>query len=87
MLNLLWPQVHAIFGYTLILAGVTRMIEVCFLPFATLAPGSLEDNDSEHTLAASQAPHSTLRTRSMGTRAFRHLPPFVGLVPNISDGS
>ncbi|KIM68221.1 hypothetical protein SCLCIDRAFT_106492 [Scleroderma citrinum Foug A] len=70
-------KVHAIFGYTLILAGVTRLIEVCFLPSAALTPGSLEDNDSEHTLAPTQAPHGALRTQVAATRAFRHLPPFL----------
>jgi len=65
------------FGYTLILAGVTRLVEVCFLPSAALTPGSLEDNDSEHTLAPTQTPHGAPRTQVMATRAFRHLPPFV----------
>jgi hypothetical protein len=65
-------RVHAVFGYTLMLAGVTRLIEVCFVaPSYTHAEG-VEDNRSDHTLADG----SESGPASKG-RAFRHLPPFV----------
>ncbi|KAL4072852.1 hypothetical protein V8B97DRAFT_1869646 [Scleroderma yunnanense] len=70
-------KVHAIFGYTLISAGLTRIIEVCFLPIAVSAPGLLDDNDSEHTLTPTQTARGASRPQRMTTRAFRHLPPFL----------
>lgn len=74
---MLSTKVHAVFGYTLILAGVTRMIEVCFLPATPYTPGSSEDNDSEHTLSPSQAAQGIARSQVMTARAFHHLPPFL----------
>jgi hypothetical protein len=72
---MLSTKVHAMFGYTLMSAGLTRMIEVCFVApsFAPAgADGVEDDRSSDHTLAdgaaASAAPKG---------RAFRHLPPFV----------
>jgi hypothetical protein len=74
---MLSTKVHALFGYTLMLAGLTRMIEVCFVAPSHGAPaagdaGIMEDDrSSDHTLAdgsAAAAPKG---------RAFRHLPPFV----------
>lgn len=49
-------RVHAIFGYTLELAGVTRIIEICFFvpTFASRnTSGSVvpDDTNSDHTLA------------------------------------
>ncbi|KAG6330609.1 hypothetical protein ID866_8482 [Astraeus odoratus] len=70
-------KVHASFGYTLILAGVTRIIEVCFLSTFVLHPGVLDDNDSEHTLSSNQISHETIRSQVTAARAFRHLPPFL----------
>ncbi|KAI6013574.1 hypothetical protein EDC04DRAFT_2757905 [Pisolithus marmoratus] len=74
---MLSTKVHAAFGYTLILAGVTRMIEVCFLPTTVHIPGSLDDNDSEHTLSPPQGAQGIVRSQVMASRAFRHLPPFL----------
>ncbi|KAI6006670.1 hypothetical protein F5J12DRAFT_768915 [Pisolithus orientalis] len=71
---MLSTKVHAVFGYTLILAGVTRMIEICFLPATLHTAGSLEDNDSEHTLSPSQG---VVTSQIIAARAFRHLPPFL----------
>lgn len=65
-------RVHAVFGYTLMLAGVTRLVEVCFVaPSYTHAEG-VEDNRSDHTLADGTDSGSASKGR-----AFRHLPPFV----------
>jgi hypothetical protein len=74
---MLSTKVHALFGYTLMLAGLARMIEVCFVA-PSYAPtgggdGMEDDRSSDHTLADSSlaAPKG---------RAFRHLPPFVSHV-------
>lgn len=67
------------FGYTLILAGFARIIEVCFLPASAFGPEPLGDNDTEHTLSPSQTQHIGTRSHTVGIRAFRHLPPFVSL--------
>lgn len=63
-------------GYTLMLAGVTRIIEVSFIvpKFLPLDPSAGDDNNSEHTLAA-DAPSSTPLWQA--AKSFRHLPPFV----------
>ncbi|TFY82125.1 hypothetical protein EWM64_g1890 [Hericium alpestre] len=69
-------KVHSLFGYTLMLAGVTRIIEVCFVMPKFAPPGTIEngdDNQSEHTLADGSGRDET---PSKG-RAFRHLPPFL----------
>ncbi|KAH9964406.1 hypothetical protein BJV74DRAFT_870509 [Russula compacta] len=68
-------KVHAMFGHTLELAGVTRLIEVCFVaPSYTPADG-VEDDRSDHTLADGAG------TEAAGAvpkgRTFRHLPPFL----------
>lgn len=69
---MLSTRVHAVFGYTLMLAGVTRLVEVCFVaPSYTHADG-VEDNRSDHTLA-----DGTDSASASKGRAFRHLPPFV----------
>lgn len=50
-------RVHALFGYTLGLAGVTRIIEICFFvpTFANSGVGGSalvpDDSNSDHTLA------------------------------------
>jgi len=76
-------KVHATFGRTLMLAGVTRIIEICV--FAPKLSGDVDDDSkSDHTLNAtieSGSYHSTYR-------AFRHLPPFVSthqFFPNLSN--
>jgi hypothetical protein len=72
-------KVHAVFGYTLMLAGLTRLIEVCFVsPSYTPADG-VEDDRSDHTLAD----FAESGAASKG-RAFRHLPPFVSIICQIS---
>jgi hypothetical protein len=74
---MLSTKVHSMFGYSLMLAGFARILEVCFIP---LPPSPLsetpasDDNDSEHTLAPS-APKDAAKPNA--ARAFRHLPPFL----------
>ncbi len=72
-------RVHAIFGYTLIMAGVTRIIEVCF--FADVSTADDDDTNSEHTLAdGTQTPIPTAEgntAKAGAARAFRHLPAYV----------
>lgn len=71
-------QVHAIFGYTLMSAGLARIIEVSFIvpKFAPLdGPATDGDNHSEHTLADSGKEDGT--GIAGAAKTFRHLPPFV----------
>ncbi|KAG1801733.1 uncharacterized protein BJ212DRAFT_1487625 [Suillus subaureus] len=53
---MLSTKVHSMFGYSLMLAGFARILEVCFIslppsPLSETPP--LDDSDSEHTLAPS----------------------------------
>ncbi|KAJ3551229.1 hypothetical protein NM688_g4825 [Phlebia brevispora] len=69
-------NVHAMVGYTLMMAGVTRIIEVCFIaPKYTPLPETAvaDDNRSEHTLTDNTSNASAWQT----SKAFRHLPPFL----------
>ncbi|KAH9169467.1 hypothetical protein EDB89DRAFT_1985193 [Lactarius sanguifluus] len=67
-------KVHGVFGYTLMLAGLTRLAEVCFVaPSYTPADG-VEDDRSEHTLADGAGAESGAASKG---RPFRHLPPFL----------
>jgi hypothetical protein len=85
---MLSTKVHAVFGYTLMLAGLARLIEVCFVaPSYAPAPavdGVEDDRSSDHTLADGAALASG-GTESKG-RAFRHLPPFVSVIVIINFG-
>jgi hypothetical protein len=74
-------KVHTAFGNILMLAGVTRIIEICFVTTKTAAEVLDGDAHSDHTLAS---PGSGLGYSENGdsgkaaaARAFRHLPPFV----------
>lgn len=68
------------FGYTLMTAGLARMIEICFLPAfpspSTPQPPTDDDNNSDHTLH--EEPIHGKKEKSV--RAFRHIPPFVRMV-------
>ena len=64
-------KVHAVFGYTLMLAGLTRLIEVCFI--APSPMDGVDDDRSDHTLADGTGPEAV----APKGRTFRHLPPFV----------
>lgn len=69
------------FGYTLTLAGVARIIEVCyFVPkysrnITSIGPGG---SSSEHTLHELDPISQAKEEKSAASVAFRHLPPFVG---------
>lgn len=59
------------------LAGVTRIIEICF--FSQKQSGEADDdNRSDHTLNSS-GPQNSTENGSTASRAFRHLPPFVSI--------
>ena len=77
------PQVHSIFGYTLMTAALARIIEVCFIvpKYAPLEEG---DAHSEHTLAEGSKDEGSV-TATAG-RAFRHLPSFVRILPEFRTG-
>lgn len=66
-------KVHATFGNTLMLAGVTRIIEICFIvPRYTPEPTG-DDAHSEHTLADGSSAAAT----AQAVKTFRHLPPLL----------
>lgn len=65
-------KVHAVFGYTLMLAGLTRLIEVCFIVPSYAPMDGVEDDRSDHTLADGTGPEAFPKGR-----AFRHMPPFL----------
>ncbi|KAF9446891.1 hypothetical protein P691DRAFT_803284 [Macrolepiota fuliginosa MF-IS2] len=71
-------KVHATFGHTLMLAGVTRIVEICFFAPKT-TPDSDDDNRSDHTLDATGPQNQSMESGhpSAAARAFRHLPPFL----------
>jgi hypothetical protein len=71
--------VHAMFGYTLMLAGLARIIEiVAFMPsYATPETAASGDSASEHTLDGSSTPSGKESVRELGGKSFRHLPPFL----------
>ncbi len=69
-------KVHAVFGYTLMLAGLTRLIEVCFVAPSYTPVDGVEDDSSEHTLADGTGAESGVVSKG---RAFRHLTPFVSI--------
>ena len=67
-------QVHGAFGHTLMLAGLTRIIEICFFAPSYSPEVPLDDsNQSVHTLGESYSSSGKVAA----SRAFRHLPPFV----------
>lgn len=66
------------FGYTLILAGVARLIEICFVaPKYTQDTAAMGDGHSERTLDADANRDDLSGSTSSPSRAFRHLPSFV----------
>lgn len=68
-------KVHATFGHTLMLAGLARIIEICFVSPTEVSDG---DSHSEHTLADTGLNSVNGDSpKAAAARAFRHLPPFV----------
>jgi hypothetical protein len=71
--SLILTKVHAVFGYTLMLAGLARLLEACFVaPSYAPAADGVDDSGSDHTLA--DGAETVAATKG---RVFRHLPPFV----------
>lgn len=71
---MLSTKVHAIFGYTLMSAGLARIIELCFVAPKYTQDGADGDAHSERTVDASRDDNNGVTSPS---RAFRHLPPFL----------
>ncbi|KAH9940736.1 uncharacterized protein BXZ73DRAFT_98566 [Epithele typhae] len=74
---MLSTKVHSIFGYTLMSAGVTRIIEVCFVAPKYTQDLSEGDGHSEHTLDGTHYDSTPASSTQNPMRAFRHLPPFL----------
>jgi len=73
-------KIHATFGQTLILAGVARIVEICFIGTKP-APDILDgDCHSERTFAVYWSTSSGDGPKALATRAFCHLPPFVCII-------
>ncbi|TFK48450.1 hypothetical protein OE88DRAFT_1684485 [Heliocybe sulcata] len=80
-------KVHSTFGRTLMLAGVTRIIEICFIPSKISNPASEMEGDShsEHTLGEDESNGGDYTggffAKGSGPakagKAFRHFPPFL----------
>ncbi|GLB41596.1 putative protein of unknown function (Ytp1) [Lyophyllum shimeji] len=80
---MLSTKVHSVFGYTLMLAGFARIIEICFFVPNFMPDAADDDNTSDHTLAE-RSPRFQTRPdissesgKAAASRAFRHLPPFL----------
>jgi hypothetical protein len=65
-------MVHTVFGYTLALAGIARIMEVCFIAHKDTTP-SLWGDDADDTVLRGSPTSSGISP----LRAFRYLPPFV----------
>ncbi|KAF9650068.1 hypothetical protein BDM02DRAFT_3155048 [Thelephora ganbajun] len=63
-------MVHTMFGYTLAVAGITRIIEVCFIAHKDTTPSPWEEDVNDTT------PRQTPSSGISPLRAFRYLPPF-----------
>ena len=77
-------KVHSAFGDVLMLGGLTRIIEICFVvPSMDKEAPPIADSDrhSEQTLTG---PNTVVENPRISiVQAFRHLPPFVSVVVNI----
>jgi len=86
---MLSTKVHAMFGYTVMLAGLTRIMEVCFFSAPCKSAEVLaDDNNSDHTLAEPSPRYpptsryvppdtSSDSGKIAAAKAFRHLPAFL----------
>jgi hypothetical protein len=85
---MLSTKVHAMFGVTLMLAGVTRIMEVCFFSAPSKAADTVDDDsNSDHTLAEPSprypstsryaVPDASGDPKVAAAKAFRHLPAFL----------
>jgi hypothetical protein len=63
------------------LAGLARIVEICFIAPTEVPGEGQEDSNSEHTLTESprySAPFFAAGSpKASASKAFRHLPPFV----------
>ena len=72
-------QVHGMFGKTLMLAALTRIVEVCYFVPSYSDPVTAADT-SEDVFPDGTPLSTTLSPRS-GAEAWQHLPPFVSPFP------
>ncbi|KAJ3514156.1 hypothetical protein NLJ89_g2530 [Agrocybe chaxingu] len=70
-------KVHAMFGHTLMLAGVTRTLEVCYFAPSYASDHTDDDTTSEHTLADGTNARNTSSVKAAASRSFRYLTPFL----------
>lgn len=64
-------MVHTVFGFTLAIAGMTRIVEVCFIAHKDTTPSPWRDD-------ADTIPRNSPTNSGISPlRAFRYLPPFV----------
>lgn len=60
------------FGYALMLAGLARIIEICFMSTR------VDDNENEHTFMSPMDVHSgEAKSKAKAAHAFRHFFPFM----------
>jgi len=76
---MLSTKVHAMFGRMLMLAGITRIIEVCYFVPTYVSDGADDDSTSEHTLADGTNPRSAFSGKSLAAKSFSYLTPFVSM--------
>lgn len=71
-------QVHGMFGKTLMLAALTRIVEVCyFVPSYSALADPVAAADTSEDVFPDGAPLSTTLSPRSGAEAWQHLPPFV----------
>ena len=65
-------MVHTVFGFTLAVAGIARIVEVCFIAHKDTTPSPWGDDAND------MVPRNTPTSGGVSPlRAFRYLPPFV----------
>ncbi|KIM44448.1 hypothetical protein M413DRAFT_442429 [Hebeloma cylindrosporum] len=74
---IIFLTVHAVFGHTLMLAGFTRILEVCFFSPSYASEAPADDNTSEHTVAEGIHSRSALTGKAAAARSFSYLTPFL----------
>ncbi|KAH9479323.1 Protein YTP1 [Psilocybe cubensis] len=74
---MLSTKVHAMFGSALMLAGVTRIVEVCYFVPTYAGEGAEDDAHSEHTLADGVNTRTSSTSRTVAARSFQYLTPFL----------
>jgi len=78
---MLSTKIHATFGNTLMLAGVARIVEICFVPNQPAEVSGAGDRGNDYTLSDPGPDLGYVvndgRRKAPAAKAFRHLPPFL----------